>query len=96
MATVEEMLEGSFGKQSFVLDPGLTQFYLLKYSIENNVLLHSVLRRQLEIIELIKTGDFDKEKITEILTDKLNSIFDISEKEIHETLAHIASAAGKK
>ncbi|SKC53618.1 hypothetical protein [Ohtaekwangia koreensis] len=95
MTSIDDVLKGDFSNQVYKLDPGLTQTYLLKYSVENNILLHSIIRRQYELEELIKVGKVDDGEVDAKYNAKINELFEASKKELYKILAHISSVGEK-
>jgi hypothetical protein len=64
---------------------------LLKYTIENSLKLSSIMKRQLELKELLQHGTVNNEQINEELAMRLAQIDELVQKEFRNDLSFIAS-----
>ena len=74
------------GEQKFEVDLGLTLIKILQITNTNQSYLRSVLKRQLEIQELIKGNVVSNENISEKLSEIENLIFKFSDEEFQNVL----------
>lgn len=91
--TPDDFLKQDFNKIEFHLNPGRLELTKIKLAIENKWYTLSVMKNQLKILEYLKNGKIDEEKITELMTDRLNELDKEVQTELTEQIAFISSKA---
>ena len=72
-----KQLDDFFKKDSsFSINPGLLVEWMMIQTISTTLLTSTVLRKQLELEELIKEGNVDYEKVESQMTEITNAIAD--------------------
>jgi hypothetical protein len=89
----DDIINGDLSNQSFSLDPGIIQMYVLRNTIEIKIRLQSIQKKQFEIAELVSTSMINDKKVHDELHILNEAILELTEKELNECIAHAADAS---
>jgi hypothetical protein len=73
------------------LNTELTQLYLLKHAIQNTTYLQSILKKQIELQQLITDGKVDMHLVNQNLVEKLAQLDEIIVKEMQEAVSQLTT-----
>lgn len=89
--TPEDFLKQDFNDMEFELNQGRLEIAKLSLAIENKWYSLSIMKNQIKILEHLKNGHIDEDKIIEIMESRLSDLDQSIQKELAEKFATITS-----
>ena len=89
--TPEDFINQDFNNMKFELNMGVLEITQIKLGIENKWYSLSIMKNQIKILEYLKNGSIDEEKVIEIMDSKLKDLDEHIQKEFNDKFASIIS-----
>jgi hypothetical protein len=93
--TPDDFFKQNFKSMEFELNPGRLELTKIRLAIENKWYSLSIMKSQIRILEYLKSGNIDEDKITELMTDRLNTLDKEIQTELTEHIAFISSKSNR-
>jgi hypothetical protein len=93
--TPDEFFKQNFKSMEFELNPGRLELTKIRLAIENKWYSLSIMKSQLRILEYLKNGDIDEDKLTELMNDRLDDLDKKVQTELTEQIAFISSKSNR-